>query len=127
MANKLRVLTPQTTDGKTLQYGADEKPVYTESIVEITAKKDFERLNDKLPNHLKFKFEEFEEAEQPTVMTVVDTGNLDKVKSDLNEKQKALDEATTYISEKDKEIAELKQKLEAANAANAKKDGADKK
>lgn len=62
MAQKLRVLTPQTTDGKTLAYDEKNHPVYNESIVEVAAKADFDNLNAKLPKHLQHKLEIFDDG-----------------------------------------------------------------
>lgn len=64
MAKKLRVLTPQTTDGQTLAYDENDKVIYNETIVEITAKRDFESINSKLPKQLQHKLVEFDDEEK---------------------------------------------------------------
>ena len=60
MSKKLLVRTPQTKDGVTLQYDADKKPVYKESIVELAAKKILESENAKKPEHLRHEFAEID-------------------------------------------------------------------
>lgn len=52
----LRVLTPQTVDGINLMYEND-KPVYSEQHLPLTARKFLEKENEKLPNQLKHKIE----------------------------------------------------------------------
>lgn len=117
---KLKVLTPQTVDGKNLQYDAEKKPIYTESIVELGSKKDFESLNSKLPEHLKHKFEEVDVEDAVVIGTAsqtlaavpsaLETAALDIVKASLDETKASLDE-------KQKEIDDLKKQLEEANKA----------
>ena len=55
----LRVLTPQTTDGKTLKYNSKQQVVMKESQVRntTTARKALELENDSLPEHLRHKIE----------------------------------------------------------------------
>lgn len=52
----LRVLTPQTIDGSNVLIQND-KVVYKETHLPLTAKKQFERKNLKLPKHLQHKLE----------------------------------------------------------------------
>jgi len=73
MAKKLLVKSPQTTDGTTIAYDSKKQPLYRETIVELTAKKQFESLNaafDRAGNgHLKHEFE---------TVDVDDNGNIVK-------------------------------------------------
>lgn len=57
---QIKILTPQTKDGTTLVYDADNKVVYSESIVEDKARPHFLALNAKLPSHLQHKIENVE-------------------------------------------------------------------
>lgn len=49
----LRILTPQTTDGVNLKYGVDQKPVYKEMHLPLSARKQMEKKNEKRPLHLR--------------------------------------------------------------------------
>lgn len=75
---KLKVLTPVTVNGNTLAYDADKNPIYRESIVELAAKKDFEALNAKLPEHLKHKLEIINLTEEKTSVKDVETATNKK-------------------------------------------------
>lgn len=79
---KLRVLTPQTTDGKTLLYDENEKVVYKETIVELSAKKDFESLNNKLPKHLQHKLEVIDASKEKKSAAKDPADKTDKDKTD---------------------------------------------
>lgn len=61
---QLRILTPQTTDGKNLAYDEDNKVIYKESFVEAAAKRNFEALNAQLPKHLQHKIEVVNEEKE---------------------------------------------------------------
>lgn len=52
----LRVLTPETIDGINLRM-VNERIVYKESHLPLSAKKHLERKNNKLPTHLRHKIE----------------------------------------------------------------------
>ena len=60
MPKKLKISTPQTVDGKNLAYDSKKQPIYTHSIVELSAKSDFQKLNAKLPEHLRHLINEVE-------------------------------------------------------------------
>jgi hypothetical protein len=49
----LRVLTPRTIDGVNPVYDGNMRPKYKESHFELSAKKDLEKENLKLPPHLR--------------------------------------------------------------------------
>ena len=105
MAKKLKVKTPQTTDGKNLAYDENKQVIYTESIVELNAKKEFESLNARLPIHLRNEFEEIDEEEADKA--IADKAvQLEAVKA----------EADKAIADKDAEIAKLKEQLEKQKA-----------
>jgi hypothetical protein len=55
--NYLRVLTPQTIDGINLAYDANQRPIFKETHLPLTARKHLERKNEKLPAQLKKKIE----------------------------------------------------------------------
>jgi hypothetical protein len=63
MARKLKVTSPKTVDGRTLQYDSKKQPIYSTSIVELSARGPLDRLNAKLPGHLKHEIEEIEVAD----------------------------------------------------------------
>lgn len=62
----LRVLTPETTDGINLLYVNDKK-VYRESHLPLSAQKHLERKNMKLPDQLKHKIEVVGYSEEPEI------------------------------------------------------------
>lgn len=81
----LRVLTPQTTDGKNVRYNSKHEVVLKESHVRntATAKKALELENDSLPDHLKHRIEIVppeEEAPEGEVKTRNKPGPKPKVK-----------------------------------------------
>lgn len=53
----LRVLSPATTNGVNLKIGDDDKVIYKEAHLPLTAKRSIEQQNAKLPDHLKKKVE----------------------------------------------------------------------
>lgn len=113
MAKKLRVKTPQTTDGKTLAYDGNKQVIYTESIVEFSAKKEFESLNATLPEHLKHELEEIDEDEADKDLADKDA----KLQSVIAEAEKAIADkaqADKDIADKDAQIAELQKQIEKA-------------
>lgn len=79
MAKKLLIKTPQTTDGTTLAYEG-KQPIIKETIVELTAKKQFESLNASLPEHLQHEFEEVEVDDKTGKIVKAETAakNADK-------------------------------------------------
>lgn len=60
MAKKLLIRTPQTTNGIDLAYDDKKQPIYKETIVELTAKKHFESINNSLPDTLRHEIETVE-------------------------------------------------------------------
>ncbi len=99
---KLKVLTPQTIDGKTLAYDEDKKVIYSSSIVELAAKKDFEALNAKLPSHLHHILQEIE-VDVNVKKVLGKNVDVPQTNEDPSLKDK--------IIAKDEEINTLKQKL----------------
>lgn len=55
--NYLRVLTPRTIDGITPQTDDDDRVVYKETFLPLSAEEHLRRQNEKLPPILKKKFE----------------------------------------------------------------------
>lgn len=53
----LRVLSPVTTNGVNLKIGEDDKVVYKEAHLPLSAKRELEKQNAKLADHLKKKIE----------------------------------------------------------------------
>jgi len=51
----LRVLSPRTSDGVNVMFDEDERRVYKEDFLPLSAKKDLELQNEKLPDQLKKK------------------------------------------------------------------------
>jgi|GEM_PF-4039321 len=49
----LRISTPQTSDGTTLLYDAQQRPVISVQFAPLEARKAFERENQLRPTHLK--------------------------------------------------------------------------
>ena len=58
MAKKLRVLTPITRDGRTLEYDEDRQPLYRETFIEPTARKALESENASRAEHMRHIIEE---------------------------------------------------------------------
>ena len=58
MSKQLLVRTPITTDGITLKYDEAKQPQFKETILPLTARKDFEILNASLPEHLRHQLVE---------------------------------------------------------------------
>lgn len=56
MADKIRVRTPQTTDGINLAYDEKKQVIYKETTLPATAKKHLESQNASLPEHLRHEF-----------------------------------------------------------------------
>jgi hypothetical protein len=63
MAKKLLVRKPVTRNGITLVYDDEKQPVFTESIVELSAKRIFESINASLPTHLRYELKEVDVTE----------------------------------------------------------------
>ena len=57
MARLLRVSTPRTTNGNTLLYDENMRPVYKVTILEYSALRNLEYENVNLPEHLRHKIE----------------------------------------------------------------------
>lgn len=57
--NYLRVLTPVTVDGINLAY-RDNKPIFKETHLPVTALRHLERKNKRLPNQLKMQIQEID-------------------------------------------------------------------
>ena len=117
---KLKVTSPVTVDGRNLQYDEDKKPMYTESIVELSAKKDFMALNNKLPDHLKKKLEEVEVEEE--IPQRADKVLTDKIAETLAAKDLQIDSLKqevidAKIAAKDDRIAELERQLALAKTS----------
>lgn len=55
---KIKIRTPQTTDGVNIAYDEDGKALYRETTLPASARKHFESLNANLPAHLRHKIEE---------------------------------------------------------------------
>lgn len=70
--NYLRVSTPRTTDGVTPQM-EDGRLVYKEDFLPLSALKDLNEQNLKLPEILKKKIEVVKNDEQGTPVPVVNT------------------------------------------------------
>lgn len=104
MSKKLLVKTPHTLDGKTLQYDDQKQPVYRNSIVELTARKNLESLNASLPKHLRHEFEVIEVEDQ-----AAQGSSTEQLKKKLGEL-----EAEKENQELRKRIAELEAEKEAA-------------
>lgn len=100
MAKKLLVRTPKTLDGKSLVYDADKRPVYSESIVELGARKTLESLSASMPKHLRYELEEVDIDESP----------LGSTNEELKKKLALLEEASETVELK-KKIADLEAKL----------------
>lgn len=49
----LQVETPQTTDGKTLAYDHEQRPIYKTTFLPVTAKTELLRNTSKLPEYLR--------------------------------------------------------------------------
>lgn len=65
----LRVVSPLTTDGTTLKYGEDQKVMYKETFLPLTAKKELLLQNTRLPAHLKKKIEVISAGADPVKAT----------------------------------------------------------
>lgn len=63
----LRVLTPRTSDGKTLVYDENSQPIWDESHSPLSARKHLDRINDKLAKMYKMKITEVDETGQPEI------------------------------------------------------------
>lgn len=63
----LRVLTPRTSDGKTLVYDEKSQPIWDESHSPLTARKHLDRINDKLAKMYKMKITEVDETGEPEI------------------------------------------------------------
>lgn len=124
ISKKIRIKTPKTIDGKTLVYNKENQVVYTETIVPLSAKKDFVQLNAKLPKHLQHIIEDVEDqpaavvSAQPEQKPAASALTAEQQK-ELDEKQKQLEESQKQLDEKQKEIDDLKQKLADANKQSA--------
>ena len=57
-AGKIKVRTPQTTDGVNIAYDENDRPVYKETVLPASARKHFESLNANLPTQLRHKIED---------------------------------------------------------------------
>lgn len=111
---KLRILTPVTTDGKTLAYDKDKQPIYTESFAENTAKKDLENLNTHLPEHLRHKLEEVDVIVSAKV-EVVEKSLFEDAQKTIEEKSTLLKECEDGLTAKDEKIAALEKQLAEVN------------
>jgi chromosome segregation ATPase len=114
MAKKLKVTQPVTIDGKNLAYDEDKKPLVTTSIVELSAKKEFEKFNEQLPDHLKYTFEEVEEGETEVAKPLVDISKLEA----------EVEQANKTVAAKDEALAAKEAEVEQANKTVAAKDEA---
>lgn len=126
MAKKLLIKTPVSHDGKSLVYNDNKEVVYSESIVEISAKKDFEAINAQIGNaafkHI-IEEVEVEDEKSANVMKELESAKADaeKAKADAEkaladkstELDKAKADADSSIQAKEKEIEELKKQLAA--------------
>lgn len=74
---KIRVRTPQTTDGVNIAYGEDSKVLYRETILPASARKHFESLNANLPTHLRHKIEDVK-PETPKAEKAKDADKAEK-------------------------------------------------
>lgn len=119
MAKKLLIKTPVSHDGKSLVYNDKKEVVYNESIVEISAKKDFEAINAQIGNaafkHI-IEEVEVEDEKSANVMKELESAKADAEKA-LADKSAELDkakaDADSSIQAKEKEIEELKKQLAA--------------
>lgn len=84
MAQKLLVITPQTTDGNTLEYDENDNVVTKKTILEVGARSNFQSLNAKLPNHLQHKF---------LIVEVDENGNVVEIKTNRPQAKKGTDAA----------------------------------
>ncbi len=66
----LRVRTPKTSDGKTLEY-EDGQPVYTETNLPLTAKRALDRENERTPIPYRHKIDIIDENAIPDAKTLV--------------------------------------------------------
>jgi len=101
MAKKLLIKKSKTGKGGQLVYDQDKKPVFTTTIVELSAKRLFEDQNAKLPEHLRMTFEEVE------VETYTHTTELSEIRAELS-RLKEEKEKLNYASE----IEALKAEIE---------------
>jgi len=60
----LKVSTPLTVDGNHLAYDAKNQPLFQITFLPLSAKKEFERNNSKLPQHLQAQIEEISDEEK---------------------------------------------------------------
>ena len=61
---KILVKSPRTTNGTDPVIDEDGKMLYTETILEAAAKPVLEKMNAKLPKHLKKIITDFKEADE---------------------------------------------------------------
>ena len=71
--NYLRVSTPVTIDGVTPQTDADDRIVYKETFLPLSAEEHLRKQNEKLPPILKKKLEVVKNDERGTPVAVVKT------------------------------------------------------
>jgi NurA-like 5'-3' nuclease len=111
MAKKLKVTQPVTIDGQNLAYDGDIKPLTTSSIVELGAKKEFEKFNEQLPEHLKYTFEVVDEDGVEAASNV----DVAKITSELADKEAEVTKANEAVVAKDKAIADKEAEVAKAN------------
>jgi len=76
--NYLRVSTPVTIDGVTPQTDANDRIVYKETFLPLTAEDHLRKQNEKLPPILKKKIEVVKNDEQGTPVPVTKTATAKK-------------------------------------------------
>ncbi|MER3499850.1 MAG: hypothetical protein C4308_15180 [Chitinophagaceae bacterium] len=60
----LKVSTPLTIDGVRLAYDEKNQPIFQITFLPLSAKREFERNNSKLPQHLQAQIEEISESDK---------------------------------------------------------------
>jgi hypothetical protein len=102
MPRKLLVRTPKTSDGVNLVYDDKNQVVYTESILELSARKGLESLNARLKPNLRHIITETDVEEVGTSGTALSNEQLRKRLADLE-----LEDENKRLRER---IAELEDK-----------------
>lgn len=82
MEKQIRVRTPLTENGTMPLIGSDGRQVFTENILNASARKGLEKLNEKLPQALKSIIEDIDEQVKEPVAVASSENTVKKIKND---------------------------------------------
>ena len=110
----LRIRTPKTSDGKTLEYDENGQIIYTEQIVPLSARKFYEKENERTPTPYRHKLIEIDETKAPDPKPLIKGAGIS-----VEEKREALLKQLAELGEVDP----VDQTTEEAQAPEKKKTG----